>query len=85
MRFTTEPSHGAVPPGRHTHSLKRPAFELIAAPLRFARHQPQKIDRIGASGAFTFAVVISLAVEWDRPQINLDDLIKEFGLDPRSR
>jgi hypothetical protein len=45
----------------------------------------QKLERIGAFGAFTFAVVISLAVQWDRPQINLDDLIKELGLDPRSR
>jgi hypothetical protein len=36
----------------------------------------QKLDRIGVFGSFTFAVVISLAVQWDRPQINLDDLLK---------
>ena len=45
----------------------------------------KKLDWIGSSGPFTFAVVISLAVECDRPQVNLNDLMKELGLDPRSQ
>ena len=74
-------------------------IEVLFAPInsRFFNHDTprffppptlpdllQKLNRIGSSGAFTFAVVISLAVAEDRPQINLNDLIKELGLDPRS-
>jgi hypothetical protein len=45
----------------------------------------KKLDWIGSSGPFTLAVIISLAVECDRPQVNLNDLMKELGLDPRSQ
>jgi hypothetical protein len=73
-------------------------IDVLIAPINsrfFSRDNPRffppptlpelfkKLAWIGSSGPFTFAVVISLAVECDRPQVNLNDLIKELGLDPR--
>ena len=75
-----------------TKERKKDPIEVILAPLEDPRWFPpatvddlqNKLLTIGTSASFTFAVAISLAVEHEFVDLELDDFIKLLGLDPRS-
>jgi hypothetical protein len=75
-----------------TKERKRDPIEVILAPLEDPRWFPpatvddlqNKLLAIGTSASFTFAVAVSLAIEHEFVDLELDDFIKFLGLDPRS-
>ena len=67
-------------------------IEVIIEPLENPQWLPPstlrdlkvKLERVGASAPFAFAVAVSLAVEYERPTLELDEFIKLLGMNPRS-
>jgi|GEM_PF-4149929 len=76
----------------HTKERKRDPIEVVLAPLEDPEWFPRatvgdlkdKLLAIGTSASFTFAVAVSLAIEHEFVDLELDDFIKLLGLDPRS-
>ena len=83
---------GALIHRTYTKKRELDPIEVVIEPLENPQWLPPatvgdlkaKLERIGGSGPFTFAVAVALAVQHDRPTLELDDFIKFLGLDPRS-
>ena len=75
-----------------TEQRKKDLIEVLLSPLENPEWFPPvtvddlrgKLDRIGASGAFVFAVTMSLAIGNEAIDLELDDFVKMLGLEPRS-
>jgi len=76
----------------YTKERKRDPIDVMIEPLETPQWFPpatvgelnEKLARIGSHSTFAFAVIVSLALENERVHLDLDDLIKFLGLDPRS-